>query len=130
VCYVLKASLQETEKEKAQFITSRNEAEEMMRVQADRLEQETRSLQRKDKALLMYVEQGRHAALEQCKSQKQEIERQSQELDRQRLESSSNVQHLNKSIASHQVSVTSNKDLVYCVPVLSFCLLSAGLCLS
>jgi hypothetical protein len=53
VCYVLKASLQETEKEKAQFITSRNEAEEMMRVQADRLEQETRSLQRKDKALLM-----------------------------------------------------------------------------
>jgi chromosome segregation ATPase len=49
----LQASLQETEKEKAQFITSRNEAEEMMRVQADRLEQETRSLQRKDKALLM-----------------------------------------------------------------------------
>jgi DNA repair protein RAD50 len=41
--------------------------------------------------------------LEQCKSQKQEIERQSQELDRQRLESSSNVQHLNKSIASHQL---------------------------
>jgi hypothetical protein len=29
----LQASLQETEKEKAQFITSRNEAEEMMRVQ-------------------------------------------------------------------------------------------------